>query len=242
MKKIIIANWKMNQTINGGLQYIKALKKGSAEVVIAAPFTFLNDLKKAAGQKGIKLAAQNVSQYEQGAYTGEVSAKMLKKAGCTYCLVGHSERRIYFQETDRQVNQKVKQLIKNKITPIICLGENKSQKKMGLTRKVIKSQLEAALQGIKTLSVVIAYEPVWAISTFQTAKNIKSASLKDIIAAHDWIKSFLPSYCRKCKVIYGGTVNPANGQAILSLKQVDGVLVGGASLKVFSINDIIQST
>ena len=239
MRKILIANWKMNLSVSEGLTYLKALKKNANEVVIAAPFTFLNDLKKIARQKNIKLAAQNVSQFAEGAYTGEASAKMLKEAGCSYCLLGHSERRIYFQESDAQINQKIKNLLKYKITPIICVGETKQQRQKGLTKQVIKAQLKAALAGIKNVPLIIAYEPVWAISTFQTGKNIQSASLKDIIAAHNYIRSFVSG---KTRVIYGGTVNPQNSKAILKLKQVDGALVGGASLKVSSFNAIIQNT
>ncbi len=240
--KILIANWKMNLSVNESIRYVKALKKSKAEVVIAAPFTFLADLKKNIGNKKIKLAAQDVSQFEVGAYTGEVSAKMLKEAGCSYCLVGHSERRIYFQETDAQVNQKIKNLLQYKITPIICIGENAEQKQKGLTKQVIKKQLLAALAGIKNTSLIIAYEPIWAISTFQKGKVIKSAGIFDIIAVHNYIRSLLPGKSRQIRIIYGGTVKPENSQAIFSLKEVEGALVGGASLKVSSFNDIIHIT
>lgn len=240
--KVIIANWKMNLSINEGIKYIKALKKGKAEIAIAAPFTFLADLKKNIGNKKIKLAGQDVSRYEVGAYTGEVSANMLKEAGCAYCLVGHSERRIYFQENDREINQKVKNLLQYKITPIICVGENAEQRKKGLTKQIIKAQLLAALQGIKNVPLIIAYEPVWAISTFQKGKNVKSAGIFDIIAIHNYIRSLLETKFMNIRIIYGGTVNPENSQAILSLKEVEGALVGGASLKVSSFNAIIQST
>ena len=113
MSKILIANWKMNLTVGEGLKYIKALKKSKQEAVIAAPFTFLSALKTVADSRKIKLAGQNVSQFSEGAFTGEISAKMLKESGCAYCLVGHSERRIYFQETDTQINQKIKNLLNN---------------------------------------------------------------------------------------------------------------------------------
>ena len=242
MSKTLIANWKMNLTVGESLKYIEILKRRNAEVVLAAPFTFLLKIKTLAGQNKIKLAAQNVSQFTEGAYTGEVSAKMLKEAGCSYCLVGHSERRIYFQENDTQVNQKVKNLLQYKITPIICIGETAQQRSKGLTKRVIKAQLKVSLAGIKNVPLLIAYEPVWAISTFQKGKIIKSAGINDIIAAHNYIRSLLPAYSRNFKVIYGGTVNPQNSKAILGLKQVDGALVGGASLKVSSFNAIIQST
>lgn len=242
MSKIIIANWKMNLSVNQGIKYVKALKKNKSEVVIATPYTFLTALHKALIGKSIKLSAQNVAPFEEGAYTGEVSAKMLKEAGCSYCLVGHSERRIYFKETDSEVNQKAKNLLANKITPVICIGETADQRKAGLTKQVLKSQLAAALKGIKNEPLIIAYEPVWAISTFQKGKNVKSANVNDIISAHNYIRSLLFDYKDKVKVIYGGTVNPQNSREILSLKEVDGALVGGASLKVSSFNDIIKNT
>jgi triosephosphate isomerase len=242
MKKIIIANWKMNLSVSDGISFIKDLKPSKAEVVIAAPFTFLADLQKAKQGVQFKLAGQNVASYAVGAYTGEISAKMLKELGCAYCLVGHSERRIYFNETDSQVNQKVKNLLAVKITPVICIGETAKQRKNGLTKQVLKSQLKGALVGINNAPVIIAYEPVWAISTFQQGKNVKSAELKDIITAHVYIRSLLLDYKAKFRVIYGGTVDPQNSRLILSQKEVDGALVGGASLKVSSFNAIIQNT
>ena len=157
-------------------------------------------------------------------------------------MVGHSERRIYFKETDAQINQKVKNLLAQKITPIICIGETAGERKRGLTLKIIKKQLSLALAGIKNSSVVIAYEPVWAISTFQKGRKLQSAKLDDIISVHSVIKNILSNYKSKTRVIYGGTVNAQNSRDILKNKQVDGVLVGGASLKVSSFNDIIKNT
>jgi triosephosphate isomerase (TIM) len=245
--KLFIANWKMNLSVGEGLKYLKALKLSRNEVAIAAPFTFLGELNKIATKKKIKLAGQNVSQFETGAYTGEISANMLKEVGCSYCLVGHSERRIYFQETDDMINQKVKMLLKNKIKSVICLGENAGQRASGFTNKVIKSQLDSALTGIKDpVGLIIAYEPVWAISTFQQGKNVKSASSEDIVEAHKYIRSLLVakygSRNKQVRIIYGGTVTAQNSRDILKLQGVDGALVGGASLKVSSFNDIIQNT
>jgi triosephosphate isomerase len=240
--KIVIANWKMNLSIGESVKFIKAVKIKNSEVVIAAPFTFLPGLAKLVKQQKIKLAGQNVCQFSEGAYTGEISAKMLKELACSYCLVGHSERRIYFKETDVQVNQKVINLLANKITPVICIGETADERKSGLTKQVLKTQLLGALKGIKNVPLIIAYEPVWAISTFQKGKNVQSAKLNDIISAHIFIKSLLSDYKAKIRVIYGGTVNSENCGEILRLKEVDGALVGGASLKVSSFNAIIQNT
>lgn len=240
--KIIIANWKMNLTPKESQKFIHSIKNRKSETVIAAPFTFLSGMSVLAKKNKIKLAGQNVCQFNEGAYTGEISAKMLKEAGCSYCLVGHSERRIYFKETDAQINQKVKNLLAQKITPIICIGETAEERKTGLTVQVLKKQLMGALAGIKNASVVIAYEPVWAISTFQKGNKVKSAGLDDIISAHIYIKSLLKAYKAKIRVIYGGTVNPENSRDILNLKEVEGALVGGASLKSSSFNAIIKNT
>lgn len=247
MKKVIIANWKMNLSIAKSLDYVKHLKKSQNEVVIAAPYTFLCELAKKADKKKIKLAAQDVAQFSQGAYTGEVSAQMLKKIGCTYCLVGHSERRIYFKETDEQINQKIMRLLENKIKPVLCLGETAAQRNKKMTKEVIKSQLGKALKNIKNPEgMLVAYEPVWAISTFQKSKKPQAAEISDIVEAHLYIKkvlkSLLKNKVKKIRVIYGGTVNPANAGTILKLKEVDGALVGGASLKSSSFNAIMQAT
>lgn len=244
-KKIVIANWKMNLSVQKALVFIKNLPKTKNEIVIAAPYTFLSGIAQLRNKK-IKLAAQNVSQFTEGAYTGEISAKMLKESGCTHCLVGHSERRIYFQENDKMVNRKIINLLSSNIKPIVCVGENALERKKNLTKKIINNQLRLALTGIKDpKNIIIAYEPVWAISTFQKGKNIKSAGIFDIIEVHNYIKRALADiYKNKAKqirVIYGGTVNPKNSQQILGLKEVDGALVGGASLKVSSFNAIIRS-
>jgi triosephosphate isomerase (TIM) len=245
-KKIIIANWKMNLTQRKALQFIKLIKKSKNQVIIAAPLTFVNSLYKYALAHSIKLAAQNVSQFVEGAFTGEISARMLKEAGCTYSLVGHSERRIYFQETDSAINQKIKNLLNAGIIPVICLGENFNQRKQGRTKEIIENQLKSALQGIKNPEgILIAYEPVWAISTFQKGKTKHSAGILDIIEAQLYIKKILlklyKNKANTIRIIYGGTVNPVNCREILSLKEVDGALVGGASLKVSSINAIIRA-
>jgi triosephosphate isomerase len=244
--KLIIANWKMNLSIKKSLEFVKKVKKTKNQVGIAAPYTFLCEMQKALAHKKIKLAAQDVAKFKEGAYTGEVSAKMLKKLNCTYCLVGHSERRIYFSENDKNVNEKIKQLIANGIKPVLCIGEKASERNKKLTKRVLNKQLKIALQGVTNIDkVIIAYEPIWAISTFQKGKNKKSATMDDIIEVHQYIKKVLTSLYKnkasKVKILYGGSVNPANSKEILGLKEVDGALVGGASLKNSSFNVIIQS-
>jgi triosephosphate isomerase len=244
MSKLIIANWKMNMTAVSAMNFVTRISKSKNQVVIAPPYTFLKRLKSRL-PSFVKLSAQDVSIYEGGSKTGEISAQMLKETGCSYCIVGHSERRIFKHETDEEINTKILNLLKFKIIPVLCIGENINQKKNGQTNKVLTKQLEGALKGIKKIgNFVIAYEPVWAISTFQTGKIKKSASLTDIKKAHafikNWLKKRFKSQAAKVKVLYGGTVNPENSQEMLKLKEVDGALVGAASLKVSSFNAIIK--
>jgi len=246
MSKIIIANWKMNLSIKKSLEFVKKIKTSKHKIVIAAPYTFLCELSKKNKNNKYKLAAQDVAEFEKGAYTGEVSAKMLKRVKCSYCLVGHSERRVFFNETDQDINLKIKQLIDVGIKPVLCIGEDSAEKNKKLTNKVLRSQLIKGLKDIKDIGkVLIAYEPIWAISTFQKTKLKKSANNTDIIEAHQYIKKVLDKMYKsksdKVKVLYGGSVKPSNSKEILSLKEVDGALVGGASLKNSSFNAIIQS-
>jgi triosephosphate isomerase len=245
-KKIIIANWKMNLSIKQALDFIKKLKSFNNKAIIAAPYTFLPELAKKTSKIKFELAAQDVSQFEQGAYTGEVSAKMLKEVRCAYCVVGHSERRIYFKETDQIINQKIKRLLEQNIKPILCIGETDQERKENLTKKVLRNQLKSGLKDIININkILIAYEPVWAISTFQKGNQKQSAEINDINEAHLYIKTVLTDLygnkADKIKVLYGGTVKPQNSQEILSLNQVDGALVGSASLKISSFNAILKS-
>jgi len=246
MSKIIIANWKMNLSIAKSVDFIKRLKRNQNQIVLAAPYTFLPQLSKNLNLKKYQLAAQDVSQYEQGAYTGEVSAKMLKELNCAYCVVGHSERRIYFQETDQMINQKIQQLLNVKIKPILCIGENFRQRKKKLTKRIIKAQLEICLKGVKDPhGLVLAYEPIWAISTFQKGKNKHSVNIKDILEVNKYLKNTITqkykSKAKQVKITYGGSVNPENCQEILNQDLIEGALIGGASLKVSKFNDIIES-
>lgn len=241
-----MANWKMNLSIKKSLEFVKKIRKTNHQVCVAAPYTFLCELNKALAHKKVKLAAQDVAMQEEGAFTGEVSAKMLKKVGCKFCLVGHSERRVYFNETDKSVNEKIKQLLDHGIKPVLCVGENSAQRNKKMTKRVLNKQLNNGLQDIKDIDkVIIAYEPIWAISTFQKTKIKKSATLEDIVDVHQYIKNILISSYKKkgekIKILYGGSVKPSNSKEILSLKEVDGALVGGASLKVSSFNAILES-
>ncbi|MBN1325559.1 triose-phosphate isomerase [Candidatus Falkowbacteria bacterium] len=244
MSKLIIANWKMNMSAKAAMNFIPKIIKSKNLVAVAAPYTYLKRLQNKL-PKYIKLSGQDVSVYESGSKTGDISAKMLKETGCAYCIVGHSERRIFKHETDKEINDKILNLLKVKIIPVLCVGENISQKRLGQTNKVLSKQLDGALNNIKKPgNFVIAYEPVWAITTFQKGKIKKSASVQDIKLAHVFIKQWLNKHFgregKKIMVLYGGTVNPKNSFDILKLKEVDGALVGAASLKVSSFNAIIK--
>ena len=234
--KYIAANFKLN----GDLQFIEdyskklnKLIKKPTNMLIALPFVYLNNAKSLS-KNGVLVGAQNLSEYESGAYTGEISAKMIADVGAQFVLVGHSERRHVFGETNQQIAQKIKQAIKNNLKVILCVGEKLEDKTK--YKSVISAQLKSALEGVDLSNVIIAYEPVWAIGTGEVATT------KDIIKVHFFIKEFVKkNYSVNLPVLYGGSVKPANSAEILKLDVVDGVLVGGASLKPADFVDIYNS-
>lgn len=251
MRKLIIANWKMNLSLDEAQEFVRAVKKNAGakkhKAVVAAPFTMLVSLGKQTRGASVDLAAQNVSEHLFGAYTGEISAKMLKEAGCKYCIIGHSERRVYFTEGDDVIREKVARLQEQNIIPIVCIGESSEERRKGLTEVVLSRQLTKALRGAeKPEKIVVAYEPVWAISTFQKTKAKKSATPAEIQEAHAYIRKvlaelFSKKVAAKVLVVYGGTVHEQNAHQILSTAGVDGALVGGASLKSDSFAAILNS-
>jgi len=220
MKKIIIANFKMNPlTKKEAKNLFKAYDiKTKHTVVLCPPFPFLEK------GKNYILGAQNCFCRTEGPYTGAVSSKMLKDVGCEYILVGHSERRHIFGETDKIINHKVKLCIKNKVKPVLCIGENVGEKKS----EVIKRQLKEGLKDVETKGIIIAYEPIFAIGTG------KVCEIKEIIESYNLIKKIVPD----AKVLYGGSVNSLNAKEIL--KVTDGILVGGASIKKEEFLKIIK--
>lgn len=250
MSKTLIANWKMNLSLKEAVKYIEVMKpissKAKSEIIIAAPFTFLSGLKSVIKSAKLGLAAQNVAAEKAGAFTGEISASMIAEAGCDSCLVGHSERRIYFQETDDAVNKKIKILQEQKIAPVLCVGETDVERQKGLTQEVIKRQLKVGLNEITNVAKLsVAYEPVWAISTFQQSALKQTATIDQIEEAHLMIKKELVDLYgekgKKIKILYGGSVSPQNCDMIFKSKFVDGALVGGASLKVLDFIAIINA-
>jgi triosephosphate isomerase len=234
-----IANWKMNKTFSEMAVYLQELKtRDSVSVVICPPAQLLYPAALMAKQQGssVSIGAQNVHEADQGAFTGEISASMLTDIGCKYVLIGHSERRQYFNENDQQVNQKIKQAMKEGLTPVICIGETIEQKNSGQTEKVLTTQLVGALQDIDS-DFILAYEPVWAIGTGE------SASAEQAQSTHAYIRAVLTKLigakAEGISILYGGSVNEKNAGEFSAQRDIDGVLVGGASLNAASFEKII---
>lgn len=236
-KPIIAGNWKMNMSISEGKAFINAIKdqvkETDVEAVICAPFTMLKDLKEVTVGTNIKIGAQNMHFEESGAYTGEVSPTMLKEIDVDYVIIGHSERRQYFNETDETVNKKVLKALEHGILPIMCCGETLEQREANETKDVVKVQVERGLVGIdeKALKdVVIAYEPIWAIGTGRTATSEQAneviAYIREVIA-----NVYNGEISEEVRIQYGGSVKPSNVSEIMNESDIDGALVGGASLK-----------
>jgi len=248
-KKIIAGNWKMNKDIHETATFVNGLKekmkdfKGSVGVIICPPFTSLVVAKSLIQGTQIHLGAQNISQNDDGAFTGEVSAKMLAAIGCEYVILGHSERRQYFKETDDLVNAKVKKALKANLTPIICVGETLEERESGVTEKIISTQIKEVLKELSSEEVhkvVIAYEPVWAIGTGKTATPDQANQVHKLIR-----KLVAQLYSRAVAdaliIQYGGSMNAENASSLLSQSDIDGGLIGGASLKIDPFLAIIDA-
>jgi len=236
-RALIIGNWKMNGTLEETLKTITEIRhklpeNTAAEVVVAPPFTALYTAHVALQETTVRLAAQNMHWETEGAFTGEVSGVFLKDAGCSFVLIGHSERRQYFGETDEAVNRKALTALTLELTPVVCVGETWDQRKAGKTESVIETQLKKGLAGIPMSelgNVVVAYEPVWAIGTGQTAK------LEDVESALHFIRNLVAKAydaptANAMRLLYGGSVSPETAPDLSKAKELDGFLVGGASL------------
>lgn len=235
-KPIIAGNWKMNKTIDQGINFVNGIKEKIAgtdvEVVICPPAIMLDHLKKATQGTNIKIGAQNMHQEEDGAFTGEISAGMLSDLKVDYAIIGHSERREYFNETNQSVNRKVITALASGITPIMCCGETLEEREAGKTKERVKDQVLAGLEGVpaeKIKTVVIAYEPIWAIGTGKTstsedANTVISFIRESVGALHGTAVS------QAVRIQYGGSVKPANVKTLMAETDIDGALVGGASL------------
>lgn len=241
-KPIIAGNWKMHKTIAEALEFVNEVKdrvnNDKVEAVICAPFTLLKDLKQATKGTNIKIGAQNMHFEEKGAFTGEISPLMLKELDMDYVVIGHSERRQYFNETDETVNKKVLKALEVGIDPILCVGETLEEREAGNTKDVCKVQVEKALENVSKedlAKVVIAYEPVWAIGTGKTAT---SEDANDVIAyIREVVANLYGELANEVRIQYGGSVKPSNVAEIMNQSDIDGALVGGASLEA---NDYLE--
>ena len=245
-RKVIAGNWKMNMLPNEAIDYIQAfeplVKDAEAEVILCVPYTDLFYCLMNAQGTNIKIGAQNMHFAETGAYTGEVSAKMLKSIGVEYVIIGHSERRQYYNETDETVNKKLKAAFENELKPIVCVGESLEEREAGKTEDVITSQTRLALEGLtndQVKATIIAYEPIWAIGTGKTATSEDANN--SIKAIREEVKRIYGEAVSEEVIIqYGGSVKSSNAKELFSTSDIDGGLVGGASLKPEEFSKIVN--
>ncbi|AYQ28989.1 triose-phosphate isomerase [Polaromonas sp. SP1] len=249
MKKLIAGNWKMNGSLAANTALLDALAQGLAnpaacEVAVCVPAPYLAQVQAMraakAGLAPVELGAQDVSAHASGAYTGEVSAAMLKEFGCRFAIVGHSERRQYHGETDQLVADKTKAALAAGITPIVCIGETLAEREAGHTEEVVKRQLAAVIHtnGHCISEIVVAYEPVWAIGTGKTASPEEAQAVHAVLRAQ--LKAATDQFAR-VKILYGGSMNAANAASLLAQPDIDGGLIGGASLKAPDFLTIIAA-
>lgn len=248
-KKIVAGNWKMNLDYAEGISLFSEIvnmvrdeKNGDQLAIICAPYVHLNSLAKLGGDT-VSIGAQNCHQKESGAYTGEISAKMIKSIGCEYVIIGHSERRQYFAESDELLAEKTVIALQNGLVPIFCIGETLDERNNGSYFDVLKSQLENGIFGLSRddfSKIVIAYEPVWAIGTGLTASSDQAQEVhafirKEIAAKYD------ASTAEATTILYGGSCNPKNAAELFAQPDIDGGLIGGASLKSRDFTDIVKT-
>lgn len=244
---IIAGNWKMHKTIAEAVQLSRGIREGVAdvegvEVLLCPPFTALAAVEDVINNSDVGLGAQNMHWEEQGAFTGEISPLMLQGL-CDYVILGHSERRQYFGETDESVNKKIKAALAHNIKPIVCVGENLAQNEAGETVEFVGGQIKGAFAGLSAAEaeqIVVAYEPIWAIGTGKTAQpedanEIIARSIRGVLAS-----LYSDDVAQKIRVQYGGSVKPANVEAFMGQPDIDGALVGGACLKVDSFVAIVK--
>lgn len=245
-RKVIAGNWKMNMLPNEAIEYIQAfepmVKESKAEIILCVPYTDLFYCLMNAQGTNIKIGAQNMHFAENGAYTGEISGKMLKSIGVEYVIIGHSERRQYFNETDETVNKKIKAAFENELKPIVCVGETLEQRESGKTESIITSQTRLALEGLteeQVKNTIIAYEPIWAIGTGKTATSEDANNSIKAIRA-EIKRLYGEDVADEVIIQYGGSVKSSNAKELFSTSDIDGGLVGGASLKPDEFSKIVN--
>ncbi|HAF28890.1 MAG TPA: triose-phosphate isomerase [Bacteroidales bacterium] len=236
-KHIVAGNWKMNKTFSEGIDLInKIINKSeplqNVQLIIAPPFILTSEAARLAMNKNIDLAGQNCANHDEGAYTGEISARMLKSSGATYVILGHSERRAYYHETDEIINTKIKLCLENSLTPIVCCGEVLEEREANKHFEVVAKQIKGMFQDISSeafKNIVIAYEPVWAIGTGKTASPEQAQEMHLFI--RETIKNIYGSdLSNNVSILYGGSCKPSNAKELFANPDVDGGLIGGASL------------
>ena len=243
----IAGNWKMNKTVGEALDLVRELKTAisgvkGVEVAVAPPFTALYAVHKELEGSSIRLAAQNLYWEEKGAFTGEVSPLMIKEIGCHYVIIGHSERRQFFGETDETVNRRIKAVLFQDLKVIFCIGETLKEREGGKTFSVVERQVEGGLKGLgdkEMKNIVIAYEPVWAIGTGKTATPEQAEEVHRFIR-EKIEKLYSREVSKEIRIQYGGSVTPENIQGLMIQPNIDGALVGGASLKADSFSKIVR--
>jgi triosephosphate isomerase len=246
-RPLIAGNWKMYKTPDEAAETAQQLVRGvgsvtDVDIMIAPTFIALAAVYAAIKNSPIALGAQNLYWQDEGAYTGEISALMLKSAGCRYCIIGHSERRQYFAETDETVNKKIKAAIKAGLQPILCVGETEKERESGQTLSILDKQIKKGLEGLVLEQLdllIIAYEPVWAIGTGKTATDDQAQEV------HQFIRSlvknnFGQALSDSIRILYGGSVKPDNITSLMAMPDIDGALVGGASLSAESFRKIVK--
>lgn len=246
---IIAGNWKMNKTVSESLDLVTGLKRElngvkELDIVVCPPFTALSEVSKAIIDSNIRLGAQNMSEQNYGAFTGEIAAGMLRDLAVRYVILGHSERRQFQRETDELISKKAAAAHAASLKPIVCVGETLGEREAGLMKSVVEMQTRGSLAGLTAQQIeetVIAYEPVWAIGTGRTATSAQAQEV------HAFIRQTLAQIvgegvARKVRIQYGGSVKPANARELMGQPDVDGALVGGASLEPRSFADIIKNT
>ena len=247
-KKIVAGNWKMNMTVAEAANLVQGLKAElsnfrEVEVVVCPPFTALSSVSSALQGTNMDLGAQNMHWEKSGAFTGEISPEMLRELFCHYVILGHSERRTYFGETDAIVNRKVKAALSWGLHPIVCVGETLQQREAGEVESVITTQVRGSLAGLEQkeiLESVIAYEPVWAIGTGKTATSAQAQEVHAIIRKVLG-EMFTPAVAQGVRIQYGGSVKPGNAKELFSMPDIDGGLIGGAALDAKSFIAIVKA-
>jgi triosephosphate isomerase len=245
---LIVGNWKMNLLAKEAAELALGIKKEvekitDVRVVLAPSFTLLHSVSQILSRSQVRLASQDIHFEKNGAFTGEVSPAMIKDVGCEYAIIGHSERRRLFGETDGSVNKKILAALEHRISAILCVGETEEQRRAGETHKIIETQVSKALDEVSSQQLehlVIAYEPVWAIGTGENASADQAAEIHSLIRKIV-AEKYHGNEIKPLTILYGGSVTPRNGREFLQHQEIDGALVGGASLNIDSFCDIIRS-